>query len=74
MSVSKPISPEDKDKLKSINKGHKAYVHKVQFTNVLFRIPIEILEKVDAEVKERPWTTRTQWIMEAIEAKLDGND
>lgn len=71
MAVSKPFSDEEKKKLKSIDKGYKTYVHKVHFTNVLFRIPVEILEKVDAKVKERPWTTRTQWIMEAIEVKLD---
>lgn len=73
MSVSKPLSAEEKKRLKSIDKGHKTYVHKIHFTNVLFRIPVEILEKVDAKVEERPWKTRTQWIMEAIEAKLDEN-
>jgi hypothetical protein len=71
MSVTKPISLVDKEKLKSIDKGRKDYVHKKESTSVLFRIPISILEKVDAKVKERPWTTRTQWIMEAIEVKLD---
>jgi len=71
MSVSKPLSAEEKKRLKSIDKGQKTYVHKIHFTNVLFRIPVEILGQVDAKVEERPWTTRTQWIMEAIEAKLN---
>ena len=71
MAVSKPLSPEEKNKI--IDKGQKNYIHKIESTSVLFRIPISILEKVDAKVKERPWMTRTQWIMEAIEVKLNEN-
>ena len=72
MAVTKPISPEEKDKMKSyIDKGKKAYVHKEEFTSVLLRIPISRLEMVDDKVKEKPWMNRTQWIMEAIEAKLN---
>ena len=71
MAVTKPLSPDEKNKI--IEKGQKNYVHKIDFTSVLFRIPLSILEKMDAKVKEKPWMTRTQWIMEAIEAKLDEN-
>jgi hypothetical protein len=44
---------------------------KTEFTNVLTRIPSSVLERVDAKVKEKPWMTRTQWIIEALITKLD---
>lgn len=44
---------------------------KGNFFNVLTRIPIDMLEKVDFCVKNKSWMTRTQWFMEAINDKLE---
>ena len=44
---------------------------KGDFSNILIRIPQSVLEKVDMCVKRKPWMTRTQWIMEALDRKLD---
>lgn len=41
------------------------------FSNILCRIPNELLQKVDECVKHKPWLTRTSWINEAIQTSLE---
>jgi hypothetical protein len=46
-----------------------------KFKNVLIRIPSEILSDLDTFLLfNRPWETRTQWIVEAIHEKLQKQD
>ncbi len=49
----------------------KKLTNKLHFKNVLIRTPISLLEQVDNLLREKPWMNRTQWLMEAIESKLD---
>lgn len=41
-----------------------------EFKNVLVRIPIEILSELDSIIERKPWTNRTQWIVDAIYEKI----
>jgi hypothetical protein len=41
------------------------------FKNVLIRVPIDILNKVDDAISKKPWFTRTQWVVSAIHEKLN---
>lgn len=41
-----------------------------EFKNVLVRIPIEIVNELDSLIEKKPWTNRTQWIVDAIYEKL----
>ena len=41
-----------------------------EFKVVTLRLPIEILKKLDAVIKEKPWLTRNGWIVNAINEHL----
>jgi len=43
---------------------------KIEFTNVLVRIPNFLLKELDDLVQQKPWLTRTQWIVEALHEKI----
>ena len=43
-------------------------------THLNFRIPTEMLKKVDEALKERVGISRNGWILEAIQDKLKGLD
>lgn len=75
MVIKKNIEVNDKaierERESFISKGAKdsAYAKKkAEFTNVLIRLPTQMLEKID----ERRWSTRTSWIIQAIDAQLRG--
>lgn len=40
------------------------------FTNVLVRIPDSILNELDEILEDKPWLNRTQWIVGAINDKI----
>jgi len=40
------------------------------FKNVLIRMPVCILDEVDQALKKKPWSNRTQWIIDAIYEKV----
>jgi len=46
---------------------------KSDFTNILLRVPNSCLERIQERLDKKQWMNRTQWIMEAIEAKLNEN-
>ncbi len=56
-----------------IDKGAKVKGTKEKmFKNVLVRMPTIILEDIDCSIEKNPlWITRTQWIVEAINARLE---
>ena len=35
------------------------------FKNILVRVPVAILNEIDARLSEKPWMNRTHWIVEA---------
>ena len=74
MAIKEKIEREDAVKReKFIEKGGDVPSQKKdkgEFTNVLTRIPNDVLNQVDNILTRKRWMTRTGWIMEAIEAKL----
>ena len=54
---------------KSINEK-KDIFNKMRFTNINLRIPTSFLEEINKKIMEKKWGSRTQWIIEAVEAKL----
>jgi len=40
------------------------------FKNILVRIPESLLTELDELLEDKPWLTRTPWIVEAINEKL----
>jgi phosphosulfolactate synthase (CoM biosynthesis protein A) len=57
---------------KFIDKGAKVKAEKgKRFKDILLRMPLPLLEKVDEIVAKKDWGTRTKWIIEAIEYGLD---
>jgi hypothetical protein len=54
-----------------IDKGADVKASKYkEFQNILVRVPIGILNELDSSVEKKPWLTRTQWVVEAINEKL----
>jgi len=43
------------------------------FKNVLIRIPTNVLNRLDERIEKKPWMNRTQFIVEAIDDKLESN-
>ena len=77
-----PITKKIEEDEKEIEKKHREFINKGgsvasdkkakgDFTNVLIRVPVSILERVDRCVERKPWMNRTQWILEAIDKKLE---
>ncbi len=59
------------DMQKFIDKGANVKPCKNKsFTNVLIRIPSFMLAIVDEMLESKPWLSRTQWMVEAINEKL----
>lgn len=68
MAVRKKV---DNSLQKFISKGAQVKEKKDDdFKNVLIRVPINVLMDLDESVRKKPWTTRTQWIIEAIYERL----
>ena len=68
MSVKKRINASVES---FIDKGADVKAMKERgFKNVLVRIPSDILDQLDVLIGKRPWTNRTQLIVEAIHEKL----
>ncbi len=44
---------------------------KIDFSNILIRVPNSILEQIDECIKKKPWMNRTQWLLEAAHEKLE---
>lgn len=79
MTIKKKVSQsfgENRNHNSFISKGGcvQSDKDKNEFSNVIFRIPKEILEKVDEQVRKKSWMTRTQWLIESINEKLNSND
>lgn len=79
MSVKKPIDKKKVDVEALIEKGAKVKEDNESknakaWTNINFRIPVEMLKQVDNCVEERVGMTRTGWILESIQEKLRGGD
>ncbi len=49
----------------------KSLIKKTEFTNILIRIPKSYLERIDHALNKKEWGNRTQWIIQAVEAKLN---
>ena len=68
MAVKKKVSPAIDN---FIDKGADVKANKDRsFQNVLIRVPKSILIRLDEAVQNKPWLSRTQWIVEAIHEKL----
>jgi hypothetical protein len=68
MTVRKKV---DNSLQKFIEKGASVKEGKdSDFKNILVRVPFSILMDLDESVRKKPWTTRTQWIIEAIYERL----
>lgn len=73
MSVRKPLEKKiDVDAL--IEKGAKVKADQQEkaWTNINIRIPVSMLKNVDAAVGRRIGITRTGWVLEALQDKLEG--
>ena len=69
MSVKKKVNPSID---KFIDKGADVKASKDEkFKNVLIRIPSDLLSQIDEALEEKPWQNRTQWIVDAIDEKLN---
>ena len=77
MSIKKKIENENSE----IGRKHETFISKGgdvasdkkeanEFINILLRMPTDMLKTIDIFLKKKPWTTRTQWIVEAIHDKL----
>ncbi len=73
MSIKKRVeSPKFIEDLKReifINNGGQVKADqkdKVEFSNILIRVPNSILKDVGICLSRKPWMNRTQWVMEAI--------
>lgn len=59
---------------KFIDKGADVKASKEKdFKNVLVRLPINVLHRLDERIEKKPWMNRTQFIVEAIDDKLESN-
>jgi metal-responsive CopG/Arc/MetJ family transcriptional regulator len=65
MTIRKKV---DRSTAEFISKGGEVAVDKEKAShhNLLIRIPKPLLDKMDEELKERPWMNRTALIMEAV--------
>lgn len=69
MTVKKKVIPSVNS---FIDKGADVKESKeMEFKNILFRIPMNILNQLDDCIQKKPWINRTQWIVEAIHEKLN---
>lgn len=41
------------------------------FRNILVRVPLDILDRLEEKLEEKPWLNRTQWVVEAIHERLE---
>lgn len=56
---------------KFIDKGSDVKSTKYSsFRNILIRVPTSLLNEIEGKIFEKPWTNRTNWIVEAIHEKL----
>lgn len=65
MTIRKKV---DRATAEFIEKGGEVAADKEKCShhNLLIRIPKHLLDKMDEELKERPWMNRTSLIMEAV--------
>jgi hypothetical protein len=71
MAVKKKVSREIEN---FIDKGAAVKSEReILFKNILLRIPVNLLNKLDEEVSKKPWLARTQWIVIAIYEKLNSD-
>lgn len=74
MAIKKKIeSDQDKKHASFIDKGSDVAADKekkIEFISILVRAPVDLLKDIDALLKKRPWTSRTQWIVETLHKKL----
>lgn len=62
----------DKSIVNFIDRGASVKAsNEVAFRNVLVRIPSSMLSVLDDLLKRKPWLNRTQWIVEAIDEKIN---
>ena len=75
MSITKKLEKDVNQKREEfISKGgsvHSDKKTKGDFTNICIRIPTQMLNNIDIHNHLTPWLTRTQWIAEAIDHKLN---
>ena len=68
MPVRKKVLPSV---VKFISKGADVKVNRDKsFKNILIRVPNTVLIELDDMVQQKPWLSRTQWIVEAILDKI----
>jgi len=71
MAVKKKV---DREAQAFIDRGADVKSSKdIKFKNLLIRVPTKLLIQLDAIVSKKPWLTRTQWIVTAIDEKLNSD-
>lgn len=71
MAISKRVEKKEVDIF--ISKGGSVYPNdEVQvFVNVSLRLPKNLFEQVNEQIKKRPWMNRNAWIVDAIQDKIE---
>lgn len=44
------------------------------FREILLRVPNSLIQAISKDLEGKPWMNRTQWIMDAIAAKIEGKN
>lgn len=63
----------DAERRKFISEGGKSADTSKEWTNVLFRIPRSMLAEIDSVVESRVGMSRTAWILQVLQEKLEKN-
>lgn len=70
----KEFIDDEKSRLDFISKGAAVKADKEksgEYKDILIRVPNFILEHIAKDIEKKPWMNRTQWILDAVAAKID---